>query len=346
MGDSTGARASLEAALALRLSIADADPGPRFQRDAALSLTAMAELEIAQGNPAAAEPLIADAATRYAQLAGAAPADTLALRDLSIAQNIHAATLMQLGRHSEAVTVATASLATADRLLQLGPDVPDHMHDRLVTLNRLGDAQAALGDNRSAIGTFRAMVDQGNRLLDVDPYSTPWANDLALALERLGHVQSVTGDVAAALKSHQDSLALRDWLVAQDPSNPLWYRNLAPQPGRRRRGPCRPQRLPDRACAPGGLPPHHARPRCRLSRRSLVQDRCRPRAGPDCGPAAGRQRPEPRSAGDPRRDAGSRHPAARLRGLDHRLPQDAGPAHGLLTACRAGQGLAMCGLCL
>jgi uncharacterized caspase-like protein len=227
MGDSTGARASLEAALALRLSIADADPGPRFQRDAALSLTAMAELEIAQGNPAAAEPLIADAATRYAQLAGAAPADTLALRDLSIAQNIHAATLMQLGRHSEAVTVATASLATADRLLQLGPDVPDHMHDRLVTLNRLGDAQAALGDNRSAIGTFRAMVDQGNRLLDVDPYSTPWANDLALALERLGHVQSVTGDVAAALKSHQDSLALRDWLVAQDPSNPLWYRNLA-----------------------------------------------------------------------------------------------------------------------
>lgn len=227
MGDSLGAREVLQSALTLRLAVADADPLPRFQRDAALSLTAMAELDLAEGDPAAAEPLIADAVARQTLLAGAAPGDTLTLRDLSIAQNIHASTLMQLGRNSEAVAVATASLDTADRLLQLGPEVTDHMHDRLVTLNRLGDAQAALGDNKAAVQTFKAMVDQGNALLDVDPYSTAWANDLALALERLGDAQSATGDVAAALKSHQDALALRDWLVAQDPSNPLWYRNLA-----------------------------------------------------------------------------------------------------------------------
>ncbi|MDP3197996.1 caspase family protein [Tabrizicola sp.] len=227
MGDSAGARDMLQSALTLRLAVADADPLPRLQRDAALSLIAMAELDLADGNPAAAEPLIADAVGRQTLLAGAAPGDTLALRDLSIAQNIHASTLMQLGRNSEAVSVATASLETADRLLQLGPEVPDHMHDRLVTLNRLGDAQVALGDNLAAVRSFKAMVDQGNRLLDVDPYSTAWANDLALALDRLGNAQSATGDVAAALKSHQDALALRDWLVAQDPSNPLWYRNLA-----------------------------------------------------------------------------------------------------------------------
>ena len=227
MGDTTGAREVLQSALALRLALADADPAPRFQRDAALTLTAMAEMDLAAGDPAAAEPLIADAVARQTLMAGAAPADSLVLRDLSIAQNIHASTLMQLGRNSEAVTVAMASLETADRLLQLGPDVPDHMHDRLVTLNRLGDAQVALGDNRAAVESFLAMVDQGNQLLDIDPYSTGWANDLALALERLGTAQSTTGDVAAALKSHQDSLALRDWLVSQDPSNALWYRNLA-----------------------------------------------------------------------------------------------------------------------
>jgi tetratricopeptide (TPR) repeat protein len=123
--------------------------------------------------------------------------------------------------------VALASLDTADRLLQLAPDAPDHLHDRLVTLNRLGDAQAALGDNRAAVETYKAMVSQGNLLLDIDPYSTGWANDLSLALERLGTAQSATGDVAGALKSHQDALALRDWLSQQDPSNPNWYRNLA-----------------------------------------------------------------------------------------------------------------------
>lgn len=227
MGDSAGAREALEAALSMRLAVADSDPDPRFQRDAALSLRALAEMELVAGDPAAAEPLIADAVSRQTLLAGAAPNDTLTLRDLSIAQNTHVSTLLQLGRNTEAVALAKASLETADRLLQFGPDVPDHMHDRLVTLNRLGDAQAALGDNRAAVQTFKAMVEQGNQLLDVDPYSTFWANDLALALERLGNAQGATGDVAAALKSHQDALALRDWLVAQDPSNPLWYRNLA-----------------------------------------------------------------------------------------------------------------------
>jgi tetratricopeptide (TPR) repeat protein len=101
------------------------------------------------------------------------------------------------------------------------------MHDRLVTLNRLGDAQFALGDNKGAAESFKAMVAQGNQLMDIDAYSTAWANDLGLALERLGNVQSAAGDVAAALKNHQDALALRDWLVQQDSSNPGWYRNLA-----------------------------------------------------------------------------------------------------------------------
>jgi tetratricopeptide (TPR) repeat protein len=134
---------------------------------------------------------------------------------------------MRLGRNSEAVALGNASLDTVDRLLQLAPDEPEHLRDRLVTLNRLGDAQAALGDNRAAVATFRAMVDQGNQLLDIDPYSTAWASDVALALGRLGDAQLATGEVAGALKSHQDALALRDWLVNQDPSNPERYRNLA-----------------------------------------------------------------------------------------------------------------------
>lgn len=227
MGDGAGAREALQTALDLRLAIAAADPGPRYLRDAAVTLAAMADLDLAEGNPAAAEPLIADAVQRQTQLAGAAPNDTFTLRDLSIAQNIHASTLMQLGRNSEAVTVATAALETADRLLQLGPDVSDHIHDRLVTLNRLGDAQLALGDTKGAVASFRAMVDEGNKLIDIDQFSQPWANDLALALERLGSAQSTLGDVAAALKSYRDALALRDWLVNQDPSNPGWYHNLA-----------------------------------------------------------------------------------------------------------------------
>jgi tetratricopeptide (TPR) repeat protein len=123
--------------------------------------------------------------------------------------------------------MAQDAVAMADRLLQLAPDVPDHLHDRLVALNRLGDAQAALGDNRSAAETFRAMVAQGNLLIDINPYSTDWADNLALALERLGDTLAANGDLAGALKSHRDCLTLREWLVGQDTSDPDWYRNLA-----------------------------------------------------------------------------------------------------------------------
>lgn len=228
MGDSPGARAALQAALDVQLPLAEADPAnPDHQRNVARTQSALAEIDLAEGDPGAAEPRMADAVARLTALAGAASNDTLSLRDLSIAQNIHVSALTRLGRETEAVAVAKASLDTADRLLQLGPDVPEHMHDRLVTLNRLGDAQVAMGDNRGAVASFKAMVEQGNRLLDIDPYSTGWASDLGLALERLGNAQSATGDVAAALKSHQDALALRDWLVNQNPSNPAWYRDLA-----------------------------------------------------------------------------------------------------------------------
>ncbi|MCC7266855.1 MAG: caspase family protein, partial [Caulobacteraceae bacterium] len=91
MGDPSGGRQALQAALDLRLSLVAADPtSQRYLNDAAASLSLMAELDLAEGDAAAAEPLIADAVAKFAQLAGAAPGDVFILRDLSLAQNIHA----------------------------------------------------------------------------------------------------------------------------------------------------------------------------------------------------------------------------------------------------------------
>lgn len=153
-------------------------------------------------------------------LAAEFPTDTMIRRNLSVSYE-------RIGDMVLAEEDYTASLETAERLVQLAPGRAEPLHDRLVTLNRLGDAQAAMGDNRAAVDSFKAMVADGDALLDIDPFSQPWANDVSLGLERLGNAQTATGDVAAALKSHQDALALRDWLVNQNPSDPGWYRNLA-----------------------------------------------------------------------------------------------------------------------
>jgi tetratricopeptide (TPR) repeat protein len=199
----------------------------QYKRDVTLSLTRLATIHNTNGEYGLAEGLLAEAVTLRAEMVGASPDAIFALRDLSIAQNEHAASLLNLDFKVEALTVSQQSLETVDRLLQLAPDLPDHVHDRLVTLNRLGDAQVALGDHAAAVETFGQMVATGSQLLDYDAYYWPWASDLAVALGRLGDAQAATGDLKGALKSQQDSLALREWLVQQDPNDPQWYRNLA-----------------------------------------------------------------------------------------------------------------------
>lgn len=228
MGDRTGARAMYEAALNLRKSLIAADPGvAEYQSDAAFSYLDLADFLRGEDDLEAAEPLIAEAVTLRSQLAGAAPEDISALRNLLIAQNDHSALLLDLGRSVDALSASQDGLSTAERILQLAPDVPDYVHDHLVTLNRMGDAQAALNDFAAAVESYRAMARDGSGLLDIDAYNTGWADDLGVALERLGNAQDQAGDMTGALKSQRDALALREWLVGQDASNAGWYRDLA-----------------------------------------------------------------------------------------------------------------------
>ncbi len=228
MGDRSGALQLQEDALGLRQSLAAADPTvTQYRRDITFSLVKIADIHSADRNMAAAEPLYAESIALREQLLGATPNDIYALRDLSIVQNLRVAALLDLGRPQEALQVGQASLATVNRLLTLAPDVGEHIHDKLVTLNRLGDAEVALGDQAAAVETFKSMAQQGSKLLEIDAHSTAWANDLGLALARLGDAQLAVGDLAGALKSHQDCLNLRDWLVQQDNGNDVWYRNLA-----------------------------------------------------------------------------------------------------------------------
>jgi uncharacterized caspase-like protein len=228
MGDTEGAQTIQQTALELRRSLVAADPNVLlYKRDTAVSWSKLGELHRSASNPDAAEAALAEVVTLRAELAGAQPDDIVALRDLSIAQNQHAAILLDLRRNSEALTVAQASLETANRILQIAPDVGDHIHDMLVTLNRLGDAQAALGDNMAAVQTFGLMVERGKDLQKIDAFNESWADGLAFALERKGREQSALGDYAGALVSTLDVVKLREWLVERDGSNIGWYRNLA-----------------------------------------------------------------------------------------------------------------------
>ena len=228
MGDTAGAMEAYVRALDLRRALFAADPGVyQYGRDLSISIIRVADLHIAMGDPAAAEPFYAEVVALRAQLIGATPDEVALLRELSYVQMEHVGLLLNLSRSQEALDLANEMMPVVDRVLQLAPDVPDNIHDRLVALNRLGDAQTALGDSLGAAASFRDMVAMGNKLLDVDPYNQVWASDLAVALERLGGALSAGNDASGALKSYQDSLALRDWLVQQDTTNVFSNLNLA-----------------------------------------------------------------------------------------------------------------------
>jgi uncharacterized caspase-like protein len=228
MGDVAGAMEVYRRALELRRAMSQANPSVlQYKRDLTISLIKLADTQMSQNNLAEAEPLMAEAVALREDMIGATPDEINQLRDLSYVQMQHSEMLRNLGRVDEALAVGQAALKTVDRVLQLAPGDAENIHDRLVTLNRIGDALVVKEDEASAVDYYREMTAMGSRLLEIDAFNTGWASDLAVGLERLGNAQEAVGDVEGALKSHQDCLALRDWLVQQDGTNVTWYNNLS-----------------------------------------------------------------------------------------------------------------------
>lgn len=228
LGDMDGAMAAYVRALDLRRAMVAAGPGVyQYTSDLAISMIRVADMQVQFGDPAAAQALYAEVVALRSSLIGATPDEVGLLRELSYVQMEHSYLLLTLGRADEALQQALDAMPVVDRVLQLAPEQDYHTHDRLIALNRLGDAQMAMGDAPGAVVSFRDMVVMGNALLEFDPYNQPWASDLAVALERLGGALTAAGDPAAALKSYQDMLALRDWLAQQDDTNEVAYRDLA-----------------------------------------------------------------------------------------------------------------------
>jgi tetratricopeptide (TPR) repeat protein len=167
-------------------------------------------------------------AVAMAALAGWA----LSQRDEAVAQR---AILIQT--EEEAITQkATADrarnayqdvLAVINDLAKSEPGNAQWQRDLSVSLNRLGDVQAAQGDLAGALKSYQQSLAIAERLAKSDPGNAGWQRDLAVSFGGIGGVYAAQKDTAKAREALESGRAIMAKLVSLSPENVKWKNDLA-----------------------------------------------------------------------------------------------------------------------
>ena len=115
----------------------------------------------------------------------------------------------------------------ARRLVALDPSDAEAANDISVSLEKVGDVQAALGDPAAARASHEESLAIARRLAARNPSDAGAARNLWVSLNKVGDVQVVLGDLAGASASYEEGLPIARRLAALDPTNPGPSRDLA-----------------------------------------------------------------------------------------------------------------------
>jgi tetratricopeptide (TPR) repeat protein len=227
-GNLPGALESHRASLAIRESLAKADPGnTRRQRDLSVALSQVGIVLRDQGNlPGALESHRASLAIRE-RLAKVDPGNAGWQQDLSQSQILIGDVLRAQGNLPGALESYRASHAIFERLAKADPGNAGWQRDLSASLKQVGNVLRDQGNLPGALESYRASLAIAERLANADPGNALWQRDLSVALNQVGIVLRDQGNLPGALESHRASLAIADRLAKADPGNAGWQRDLA-----------------------------------------------------------------------------------------------------------------------
>ena len=198
-----------------------------WQRGMAVSLGKIGDIQVAQGDQAAARTSYQESHAIFERLAEANPDNSERLRDLSISHNAVGDFLQQQGDVPAALLSYRASLAIAARLVSADPDNALWQRDLSLSHINIGDMQKAQGDLQAALASYQAALAIRERLAQDDPGNSVWQRDLFICHQRIGNVQLARGDARAALAGYRTSLEIALRLAEADPGNADWQEDLS-----------------------------------------------------------------------------------------------------------------------
>jgi len=227
-GDLPGALLAYRESLAVRKSLAEADPeNTVWQRDLSVSKERIGDVLRDQGDLAGALAAYRESLSVIRRLAEADPSDAGRQRDLSVSHNKAGDVLRDQGDLAGALAAYRESLAVRKRLAEADPSNEGCQRDLSVSYERTGNVRLAQGDLPGALAAYRESLAVRKRLAESDPSNAGWQRDLSVSQEKIGDVLLAQGDLAGALAAYRESLAVSKRLAQADPSNAGWQRDLS-----------------------------------------------------------------------------------------------------------------------
>jgi len=149
-------------------------------------------------------------------------------RDRAVALSELGALQANQGDLAGARTSYREGLAIFRALAKADPRSAAKQRDLSISLERLGDAQAARQDDMAgARASYQDELAITRILAKADPSSAEEQRDLSVSLERIAYVQVIQGDLAGARASYQESLDIRRALAKADPTSAEEQRDLS-----------------------------------------------------------------------------------------------------------------------
>ena len=202
---------SLQAALAIRRKLADANPTVTdFQRDLAASYTNISLRLSGTGNPAEALKAQEAALAIQRKLVDANPAVTDFQRDLAASHNEIGYLLIATGKPAESRRAQEEALAIRRRLAREHPEVPDDASNLGGMLNNVAMFDLGAGRFEEARAQLREAVACQRKALAANPANPTYRRFLVNHLDNLTRAAQGLGDPEGVAKAQRELAKLRD----------------------------------------------------------------------------------------------------------------------------------------
>ncbi|MBE7447464.1 MAG: serine/threonine protein kinase [Kofleriaceae bacterium] len=227
-GDLPAALASYRAALAIRETLAAADPDhATWQRELSVSHDRIADVSRLQGDLPAALAAYRRSLAIAEALAAQDPNDAVGQRDLSISHERVGDVLVAQGDAPAALASYRAALAIREARVARDPSDVTALRDLSVGHVKVGQVLVAQGDLPAALAAYRQSSAIAETLTARDPSNAIWQRERAIGHAMVGNVLFKQEDLPAALASYRSFLEIVEKLAATDPSNALRQRDLS-----------------------------------------------------------------------------------------------------------------------
>ena len=197
------------------------------ERDLSVARGKIGEVQLSQGDRAAALQSSRESLDIFKALSAAVPGDKSRRGDLLVGEDGRGDIQLAPAGRAAAPQTNRDSLALAKASSAAAPGDDGRRRDLAIAYEKLGDVRLAQGELATALQFYRDSFAVVQALSVAAPGDNGRRRDLAIAYEKLGDVRLAQGELATALQFYRDSFAVVQALSVAAPGDNGRRRDLA-----------------------------------------------------------------------------------------------------------------------